>query len=406
MARKVKRLSARFVDTVAKEGRYADGDGLYLIVSPTGSKRWQFLFRWQGKLKEMGLGSQSGLSLSEVRERAAEARSILASGRNPIDVRRLARHSERGAKTFGQEAEELILSLSQGFRAEKHGKLWKATLRTYAAPIWDKPAADIETADILAILRPIWNAKSETAARVRGRIERVLDAAAAHGRRSGDNPARWRGHLDKLLSARPKRVKHHPALPYPEIPAFISELREREGMAALALEFSILTAARTSESLGARWNEIDRANKLWVVPAERMKSERIHRVPLTDRAMAILACAEQMSSDPRPDGLIFAGYRRGRSLSIMAMAMLLRRMGRDNITVHGFRSSFRDWAGDETHFPREVAEAALAHVIGDEAEQAYRRGDALAKRRALMQAWADYIERRTADNIVPLTRPA
>jgi integrase len=209
-----------------------------------------------------------------------------------------------------------------------------------------------------------------------------------------------------LLSARPKRVNHHAALPYPEVPGFMADLRQRDGMAALALSFAIFTAARTSEVLGARWDEIDRAGKVWIVPAARMKSERIHRVPLTDSALAILDRAEQPLREPRPDRFVFEGDRRGRPLSIMAMTMLLRRMGRDNITVHGFRSSFRDWAGDETHFPREVAEAALAHVIGDEAEQAYRRGDALAKRRALMQAWAEYIESRNADNIVRLNRPA
>jgi integrase len=346
-------------------------DGLYLIVSPTGAKRWQFLFRWQGKLKEMGLGSQSGLSLSDARERALAARKLLANGANPIEARRSSRASDQGARTFGQEAGELVDSLSPGFRAKKHGKLWGSTLRAYAAPIWNNPVGDVETTDVLTILRPIWNIKNETASRVRGRIERVLDAAAAHGRRTGNNPARWRGHLDKLLSARPKRVKHHPALPYPDVPGFVAELREREGMAALALEFSIMTAARTSEVLGARWSEVDRTNNLWAVPAERMKSERMHRVPLTGRAMAILDRVEQVRPDPNPDGFIFEAERRGRSLSIMAMAMLLRRMGRHNITVHGFRSSFRDWAGDEKHFPREVAEAALAHVIGDEAEQAY-----------------------------------
>jgi integrase len=376
-------------------------------VSPTGAKRWLFLFRWRGKLKEMGLGSQSGLTLLEARDRATEARKLLGSGSNPIEARRASRASEETAKTFRQVAEELIASLSPGFRNEKHRKQWDTTLRTYAAPIWNKRVAEVDTADVLAILQPIWNTKNETASRVRGRVERVLDAAAAKNLRSGNNPARWRGHLSLMLSARSKRRrKHHPALPYPEVPSFVAELRRREGMAALALEFTIFTAARTSEALGARWNEIDRAGRLWVVSIDRMKSERVHRVPLTERALAILDSLGQARRDLRADGFIFEGQRRGRPLSLMAMAMLLRRMGRDNITVHGFRSSLRDWAGDETHFQREVAEAALAHVVGDESEQAYRRGDALAKRRALMQAWADYIESRTAENIVPLTRPA
>jgi integrase len=402
MARRVKRLSSRFVETVGKPGRHADGDGLYLIVSPTGAKRWQFLFRWQGKLKEMGLGSQSGLGLLEAREMASEARKIVASGRNPIDVRRASREPTEAERTFGQEAEELIAALAPGFRNEKHRQQWSSTLRTYAAPIWNKPVRVIDTADILAVLRPIWNRKSETASRVRSRVERVLDAAAAHGRRSGNNPARWRGHLDKLLSLRSKRTKHHPALPYPEVPTFVRELREQKGVAALALGFTIFTAARTTESLQAFKTELNFSDRLWIVPPERMKSKREHRVPLSDCAMSIVEEAMRLSEGP----YLFPGDRPGKPLSNMSMTMLLRRMGRDNITVHGFRSSFRDWAGDETHFPREVAEAALAHVIGDEAEQAYRRGDALAKRRALMQAWADYIGNRTADNVVPLNRMA
>jgi hypothetical protein len=269
MARRVKRLSARFVNTIGKPGRYADGDGLYLIVSPKGAKRWQFLFRWQSKLKEMGLGSQSGLGLSEAREMASEARGVLASGRNPIDLRRASRELGAAERTFGQEAEELIAGLSPGFRNEKHRRQWTSTLRTYGAPIWNKPVAQIETADILAILRPIWNTKSETASRLRGRVERVIDAAAAHGRRSGNNPARWRGHLDKLLSPRSKRTRHHPALPYPEVPTFVRELREQSGIAAIALGFTIFTAARTTESLQALKTEFNLSDRLWIVPPER-----------------------------------------------------------------------------------------------------------------------------------------
>jgi len=299
-------------------------------------------------------------------------------------------------------ADDLVASLSPGFRNEKHRAQWKTTLRIYAAPIWNKPVAQIETSDILEILRPVWNTKNETASRVRGRIERVSDAAAANNLRSGNNPARWRGNLSTWLGNRPKRTKHHTALPYTEVPAFVAELGKQQGVSALALLFTIFTAARTTESLQALKTEFRLAERVWIVPPERMKGERQHRVPLSDAAMGIVEQAMQLSSGP----YLFPGQRSGRPLSNMAMVMLLRRMGRDNVTVHGFRSSFRDWAGDETHFPREVAEAALAHVVGDEAEQAYRRGDALAKRRALMQAWADYIDSRTADNIVPLTRPA
>jgi integrase len=253
--------------------------------------------------------------------------------------------------------------------------------------------------DVLAVLKPIWLEKPETATRLRGRIEKVLDAAKAKGYRQTDNPARWRGHLDHLLP-RPSKLKrgHHAAMPYDEVAAFIGRLREREAVAALALEFCILTAARTGEVIGCQWAELDSDNKVWTVPAERMKAGREHRVPLCPRALAIV---EQLAPG-EPDGFVFAGQRRGRPLSNMAMEMMLRRMGIGNATVHGFRSSFRDWAGDVSSFAREVIEGALAHAIRDETEQAYRRSDALEKRRKLMEAWAAYCEPGRAGNVVPL----
>jgi integrase len=267
----------------------------------------------------------------------------------------------------------------------------------------EKPLDEIRTDDVLAALKPIWQTKSETASRLRGRIERVLDAAKARGLRSGENPARWRGHLDHLLPKRQKLTRgHHPALPYLDVPAFVADLRNRETVAALALEFTILNASRTGEVLGAKWDEIDREAAIWTIPRERMKAGREHRVPLTDRGLEILDAVEKV----RTGDYVFPGQRRGKPLSGMAMEMLLRRMKIEKATVHGFRSSFRDWAGECTPFPREIAEAALAHTVGDETERAYRRGDALEKRRKLMAAWAAFCEPKEKSNVVPLARRA
>ncbi|MHB2211447.1 tyrosine-type recombinase/integrase [Methylobacterium sp. CM6257] len=389
MARAVKRLSARTVATEAKPGRHADGDGLYLVVDASGAKRWLFLFRWQGKLKEMGLGGLSTVSLADARERAGEARRVLKSGQNPIEQRRLARAEPEAAVTFGVFADQVVADLSHGFRNEKHKAQWTSTLATYAASLRSMPVDAISTAEILAVLTPIWRSKAETASRLRGRIERILDAAKAKGLRNGENPARWRGHLDKLLPARHRLTRgHHAALPFPEVPAFVAELRKREAVAALALEFCILNASRSGEVLGALWDEIDWETRIWTIPAERMKAGREHRVPLTERALAILDRAETIRSSE----YVFPGQRSGRPLSIMAMEMQLRRM-KVPVTVHGFRSSFRDWAGECTDAPREIAEMALAHVVGDTTERAYRRGDALEKRRALLEEWSQFCSR-------------
>jgi integrase len=379
VARAVKRLSARTVATEAKPGRHADGDGLYLVVDASGAKRWLFLFRWQGKLKEMGLGGLSTVPLADACERASAARRILKDGQNPIEQRRLARAEPEEVVTFGAFADQVVADLSHGFRNDKHKAQWTSTLATYAAPLRPMPVDAIGTADMLAVLTPIWRTKAE----------RILDAAKAKGLQTGENPARWRGHLDKLLPARHKLTRgHHAAMPFTDVPAFVAELRQREAVAAMALEFCILNASRSGEVLGARWDEINRETRTWTIPAERMKAGREHRVPLTDRALAILDRAETIRSSE----YVFPGQKRGRPLSIMAMEMQLRRM-KVPVTVHGFRSSFRDWAGECTNVPREIAEMALAHVVGDATERAYRRGDALEKRRTLLEEWSQFCGR-------------
>jgi integrase len=376
------KLTARKVET-ARPGKYSDGGNLYLIVSRTGSRKWMLRFTWRGQAKEMGLGSAASVPLADAREKAAVARRKIAQGFNPIDERK----RDRGVPTFGEMADSVREALSVGFRNEKHKAQWKSTLATYAAPLRRKPIDTITTDDVLNLLKPIWTAKAETASRVRGRIEKVLDAAKAKGFRDGENPARWRGHLDHLLPRPSKLARgHHAAMPYEDVAAFIAKLRVREATAALALELCILTGARSGEILGMQWSEIDLDKKIWTVPANRMKAGREHRVPLSSRAVAILNPLKKATASE----FVFSGQAHNKPLSNMAMEMILRRMKIENATVHGFRSSFRDWAGNVSSFPREVVETALAHVIGDKAEQAYRRGDALEKRRKLMDAWAAY----------------
>lgn len=387
MARAVNKLNALTVSRTKEPGRYGDGNGLYLVVDPGGSRRWVMFFRQGGRQREMGLGSASAVSLSNARRRRDEARRLISEGRDPIAEKRKPDPSTVTAVTFGAFADQLLPELAKGFRNKKHAEQWTSTLNTYAASLRAKPIADIATDDVHAVLSPIWNTKNETASRVRGRLERILDAARAKGLRTGENPARWRGHLDQLLSKRRKLIRgHHAALPYQDVPAFIAILRQRTAVAALALEFTILTAARVGEVLECSWSEFDLGSRVWTVPAKRMKAEREHRVPLSTRACEILDVMESL----RQGSYVFPSFNTDKPLSNMAMSALLKRMG-VKATVHGFRSSFRDWAGETTMFPREVAEAALAHAIGDETERAYRRGDALEKRRGLMDAWAVYI---------------
>jgi integrase len=387
------KLTTRKVET-AKPGKYSDGGNLYLIVSESGSRKWVLRFTWRGRAKEMGLGTPATVSLADARERAATARRKIAQGLNPIDERKRT----GGVPTFGEVADEVREILSAGFRNEKHKAQWKSSLATYAAPLSNKPVDTITTDDVLAILKPIWITKPETASRVRGRIEKVLDAAKAKGYRDGENPARWRGHLDHLLPRSSKLARgHHAAMSYDEVAGFVADLRGREALAALALELCILTAARSGEILGMRWDEIDLDKKVWTVPAHRMKAGREHRVPLSQRAADILA----RLGEGRSGDFVFPGQRRDKPLSGKAMELMLRRMKIENATVHGFRSAFRDWAGNETAYPRELIETALAHVIGDKAEQAYRRRDALEKRRQLMEAWASYCTAGSVQKVVP-----
>jgi integrase len=377
------KLNARKAAT-AGPGKHADGGGLYLIVDAKGAGRWFFIFSLHGKRPEMGLGNRNAVSLAEAREAASEARRLVRLGANPIEAKRVAASAP---PTFGRIADELLEAKAPEWRSEKHRDQWRWSLKVAAAELRPLPVNDINTEHVLAVLKPIWQAKPETGSRVRQRIEAVLNAAKAQGFRSGENPAAWRGHLAHLLPKRQRLAKgHHAAMPYTEVPAFIDRLRAVETIAAKALEFCILTAARSGEVYGCRWSEIE--GSVWKIPSHRMKAGREHRVPLSPPAQAIV---EELSR-ARSGEFVFPGQKAGQPLSHVAMAKVLNRLEVENATVHGFRSAFRDWAGNETHFAREVAEAALAHVIGDAAEQAYRRGDALEKRRGLMDAWARHCE--------------
>jgi integrase len=398
MARKINRLNARAIATIAKYGRHADGGGLYLSISPNGGRRWVFLFRWHGKPTELGFGSARDVTLARARELAGQARTKLAEGVNPKDARRPL----EGA-TFGECADRLVEAMRPSWRNEKHAAQWEMTLRDYAAPLRRLPVDKITTDDVLSVLKPLWNNKPETASRLRGRIERVLDAAKAQGLRRGENPALWRGHLDQLLPKRQRLTRgHHAAMDYNDVPAFMRDLRGRGATAARALEFAILTAARSGEVLGARWDEFDLERGIWTVPAARMKPGREHRVPLSKSALKIARKMEEA----RNSDFVFPGQATARPLSVMALEMMLRRMKIENATVHGFRSAFRDWAAECTNCTNEVCEAALAHVIKNKAEAAYRRGDLFEKRRKLMEAWAAHCSTPKAHKVLAFRRQA
>ena len=346
-----------------------------------------------GKRREMGMGAYPAISLAKARKLAEANRAAVEDGRDPI-----AERAKEAEPTFGQCADAFIAGMEAGWRNEKHRAQWRMTLTVYCAPIRSRRVSQITTHDVLAVLTPIWSEKPETASRLRGRIERVLDYAKAKGWRDGENPALWRGHLKNVLPARQRLTRgHHAAMPYGDVPAFVARLRALEAMSARALEFTILTAGRSGETRGATWAEIDFDRALWVIPANRMKAGKEHRVPLTPRAVDLLRDLYEL----RTSELVFPGQKNGRPLSVMAMDMLLRRMKVD-VTVHGFRSAFRDWAGEETGFPRDVAEQALAHAVGDATERAYRRGDALEKRRKLMDSWAAYLAPGTDSNVLKL----
>jgi integrase len=370
-----------------------DGKGLWLRVARGGSKSWIFRYMIAGRSREMGLGSVDDVDLEEARELARDARRLVREGADPIENRR-ARHAAlrlESAKsmTFEECAKAYIAAHQAAWTNEKHAKQWPQTLRAYVYPVFGAlPVQAVDVALVTKAVEPIWTQKPETAGRVRGRIETVLDWATARGYRQGENPARWKGHLENLLprTSKMRQVEHFAALAYAELGAFMADLRQREGAAARALEFTILTAARTGEVIGATWGEVDFEARLWTIPAERMKAGRVHRVPLSAPALMIL----QARSEGGKGDFVFASSRGGRRLSSMALLRVLTAMGRDNLTVHGFRSSFSDWCSERTNFPAAVREMALAHTIENKVEEAYRRGDLLEKRRQLMQAWARY----------------
>jgi integrase len=391
MARPLHKLSAKTVERASTPGLYADGGGLYLQVSQWETKSWLFRFTLDGRPRKMGLGPLHTVSLARARDEALACRLLLRDGIDPIELKneKIAERkaAAKRAMTFRECAEAYIKAHSPTWKNDKHRAQWPATLSTYVYPVvGDLPVDKVDLPLVLKVLEPIWREKPETASRLRGRIEKVLDWAASRKLRSGENPARWKGHLEHQLAApsKIKKVEHHAALPYADMPAFMAGLRGMDGISPRALEFAILTAARTGEVVGARWDEIDLPSRMWIVPAERMKGGREHRVPLSDRALEILGAL------PREGEFVFLGSRKGKPLSNMALLMTLRRMERGDLTAHGFRSTFRDWAAEQTAYPSEMCEMALAHAVSDKVEAAYRRGDMIEKRRRLMAEWSAY----------------
>ncbi len=425
MARASNRLTAKAAEKLSAPGLYGDGDGLFLDItevrtkdgSGAGSKSWQFVYRSPvhrierngksvGKQRRMGLGvfgtDADKVSLAAARALAEAARAVIKQGLDPLDERNREAAPVKIVPTFGEMADAFIEAMAPSWKNEKHAEQWRMTLKQYAAPLRAKPVDQIAVADVLECLKPHWEQRPETADRLRGRIERVLNAAKAKGHRTGENPAAWRGHLENLLPRRQKLTRgHHDAMPWGDVPAFLADLRKREGIAALTLEFLILTAARSGEARGARWAEFDLAGNVWTIPAQRMKAGSEHRVPLTPRMLAILELLKPLR---RSDDLVFPGTREGAIQSDMTLAAVLKRMKVSDVTVHGFRSSFREWAGDATSYPRELAEEALAHVVGSKVERAYRRGDALEKRRDMMAAWEKFCVAPVGGNVVPLRK--
>ncbi|UGY27171.1 integrase arm-type DNA-binding domain-containing protein [Bradyrhizobium septentrionale] len=398
MARLANRLTTLTLKKDLDPGLYADGDGLYLQVSKQKTKAWVFRFMRAGKARKMGLGPVSiqpndkRITLLQARQKAADARSLLVDGVDPIEVRKIRRAQialeAAKATTFRECAEQYIEDNKAGWKNDKHAAQWKATLETYAYPeLGALSVGGIDTGLVLKVLRPIWHAKPETASRVRGRIETILDWAKASGFRDGENPARWRGHLENVLPAKSKvsEVKHHKAMPYDEVPSFMTKLGTKAEISAKALEFTVLTAARTGEAIGARPSEFNLQTKIWTIPGERMKAKKEHRVPLCDRAVNIISPLIEKGTE-----YIFEGASVGKPLSNMAMLELVRGMVGVGLTVHGFRSSFFDWGHDVTGHPKELLDIALAHTVSDKVEAAYRRSDMFEKRRRLMRDWSEF----------------
>lgn len=402
------KLTDSRVRSSTKPGRYGDGDGLWLHVAKAGSKSWVFIYIRQGRRREMGLGAFGAgtgeVTLAAARVKADEVRGILGRGGDPF-ADMTERQKAPNRKTFAEVVTAFIEGREADWRNDKHKAQWKMTLGDgYCRAIGRRFVDEITTDDVVAILGPIWRSKYETASRLRGRLERVLDFARVEGLRTGENPARWKGHLEHRLSSPTERMVrgHHAAMPYADVGGLISRLREAEGIGARALEFTILTAARTGETVGARFEEVDLETAVWTVPGERMKAGRPHRVPLSPRAVEIVG---QMRAR-RLNDYVFPGVHDRRHMSTATMTKALATAGGGAFTVHGFRSSFRDWAAEQTAFPDAVAEAALAHIVGDAVERAYRRGDALEKRRKLMVAWASYIARGadSKSNVIALKK--
>lgn len=406
VARKTDQLSAKGIASKKRPGYYADGGGLYLQVSRSGSKSWIFRYMLNSKEREMGLGSLLDVSLADARQKRDDYRKLARAGVDPIDARKRGEQDQalalaRGT-TFKECAESFIRANRARWTNDKHASQWETTLAAYVYPVFGAlPVQAIDTALVVKALMPIWTTKAETATRVRARIEAVLSSATALDYRAGENPARWRGHLDKLLPKLEKRrrVKHHPALSFEDLGGFIQELRLEEGLPARALEILILNVTRAGETAGARWPEFDLDAAIWTIPAARMKSHRAHRIPLTARSVRLL---RELREWALSDEFVFPG-KSGQPLSTAALLALLKRMGRD-LTVHGFRSTFRDWASERTSYSRDVCEMALAHVVGDQTEAAYRRGDLFEKRRRLMAEWAKFCETTKRGDVVPLRR--
>lgn len=415
MAKQIDKLNDRAVKTEKAPGYHADGNGLYLCVKPSGSKSWILRYMIAGKAREMGLGPFPAIGLADARQKRDSQRKKLAEGTDPIAAREAAQTAKRIATaklaTFNDCVDRFLSAKSIEWRNVKHRAQWRSTLNTYAAPVFGElPVQAVDTDLVIKALAPIWTNKTETASRLRGRIESVLDWATVSKLRSGDNPARWRGTLEKLLPAPGKiaKVEHHPALAYRDVYAFLQLLAPLEATAARALEIVIYTGLRTTETLGAMWAEIDLDAGVWTVPASRMKMKKEHRVPLSAPALQVLRnCYATRINDyvfPSPSSTT----GRPRPLSNMAMLQLLKRMKRTDITPHGFRSTFRDWAAEQTNFPREVCELALAHSIGSDTEKAYQRGDLFEKRARLMNAWAAYCSAKPQDaaTVTPIRRNA
>lgn len=396
------KLTMTKVEAITKPGKTSDGDGLYLNVSKAGTKSWVFVYIRHKHRREMGLGSlRNGtrpITLAGARKKAEEIRGILAQGGDPFKDM-AERQGRTASMTFSEVVTSFLKTKDGTWRNSKHEAQWHMTLgQAYCARLLKMPVDAITTTDIVAVLEPHWREKHETASRLRGRLENVLDYAKTRGLRDGENPARWKGHIEHLLPKPSAELRmkrgHHAALPFAEIPAYMPAVRAKAATSSRALEFLILTAARTSEALGATWDEIELKAKVWTVPAARMKAGREHRVPLSPRAIEILEAMEGRT------GLVFKGAKEGAPLSNTSLTKAMVTAGAPEATLHGFRSTFRDWVSEATHFPSELAEAALAHLVGDEVERAYRRGDALEKRRQLMAAWASYLMEQKDENVL------